>query len=215
MGRLGWVIATTLAWLAVSTATAAASTTLRVGVLWSGPPQTRGFQNVAEAFERSHPGVKVELIYGVSEERFIVSLASQAAPDVYTVGDQSIKDFILAGYTADITDLFQKDASLRATDFLPPAWERVWYKGRVWGLPYSADPNFALFANKAHLAQAGVELPTTIPQLDEAIRKLTQYREGNSAATPGNDHLGHRGRSGQRRFHLVMGLRRLPLRWPD
>ncbi len=161
--------------LGVTAASAQTPVIIHVGWPW-GPDaqQTTGFIDMVNAFNREHSDIRVEYTLAYDHDKFVVSMAGGAAPDVYSIG--GIGSYIEAGYTADITDLVERDTRLSKDDFVPAAWNRVTPGGRVWALPYSADPNFAFFTNRAHLDEAGMVASDirTIADVDQAHLRLTR-----------------------------------------
>jgi len=143
----------------------------------AGSTQGQGVIDVTEAFQEAHPEIEIELLMGFAEDKYLTSVASGTAPDVYTAGDARIKGYVLEGLAADITRFVDSDTRLSADDFWPPAWSRVRHAGRIWGLPYSADPNFALAINTSHFAEVGLDSSDPVPTIadvDAAHMRLTR-----------------------------------------
>lgn len=168
---------TLLAMILYNVTATAAPVTIQVASLWNLPAkQAQGYVDVVEAFSREHPDIEVDLVLGVGADKFRVALAGGVAPDVYSAGDSDMKTYILEGYASDITPYFRADPGIAPSDFLPPAWGRVEYRKQVWGLPFSAEPNFAMYVNGDHMGEAGMEAAAikTIADLDRAHLRLTR-----------------------------------------
>jgi multiple sugar transport system substrate-binding protein len=167
-----------------ATVVVAAPTTVTFGFAWTSGSFMQGFHNVVNLFNQANPDVQIEIVPGMNTEKYLVAVAGGAAPDIYSIGDGEIRDAILDGLALNISDLLQK-GNVKSTDFIPPAWQRVVWLGKVWGLPYTADPNFALFSNTQHLNETGLVPPTTIDELNQANMKLTKYTSAGALARIG------------------------------
>lgn len=117
----------------------------------------------------------MELRPGSKRDQFIAAFAGGVAPDVFVIGS-GIPGYAQNHMISPITSSVQEDG-FSATDFFPAGWMEVQWKGDVWALPLTLDPNFALLGNRRLLEEAGLPgetLPTTIAVLDNHIHRLTQ-----------------------------------------
>ena len=137
-------------------------------------------EKMAFAFEAAHPGYKVKLVYAAnsltSSQKLFLAIAGGRPPDVTFVDGQQLAEWAARGALDDITDLVQ-DAGITPDYFFGPRWDESTFRNRVYALPWSADPNFALGWNKKAFREAGLDPerpPRTLRELDEYNDRLTQ-----------------------------------------
>ena len=132
------------------------------------------------AFEQSHPGIKVRMSFAsnnlTSSQKLFLAIAGGVGPDVTFVDGQQLSEWAARGALADITDNFAS-SGLKSADFWQPRWRESTFRGRLYAMPWGADPNFALVWNKDLFRKAGLDAekpPRTIDDLDAMIDKLTK-----------------------------------------
>jgi multiple sugar transport system substrate-binding protein len=130
-------------------------------------------------FERTHPGIKIKMSYAnndlTSSQKLFLAIAGGVGPDVTFVDGQQLSEWAARGALADLTRAFDK-SGLKGSDFWTPRWRESMFRGRVYALPWGADPNFALVWNKELFRKAGLDpdkQPRTIDDLDRMNAKLT------------------------------------------
>jgi multiple sugar transport system substrate-binding protein len=169
--------------------------------LWHpwGTDQKRAIETVVREFERQHPKIRVKLAYAsnnlTSSQKLFLAIAGGTAPDVTFVDGQQLAEWAARGALVDITGPM-KEAGLSGEDFWAPRWQESTFNGRVYAMPWGADPNFAMFWNKRIFREAGLDPerpPRTIRELDEYNEKITKF--------DGNGRL------------VRMGI--VPWQWPD
>jgi len=131
------------------------------------------------AFERSHPGIRVKMSFAsndlTSSQKLFLAIAGGVCPDVTFVDGQQLSEWAARGALADLTDYFNS-SGLKADDFWTPRWRESTFRGRVYALPWGADPNFAFIWNKDLFRKAGLDPnkpPRTIDDLDRLNDRLT------------------------------------------
>jgi len=132
-------------------------------------------------FERTHPGIELNMSYAANNlnasQKLFLAIAGGAPPDVTMVDGQQLAEWAARGALTDITD-YVNTSGLTGNDFWLPRWKESMFAGRVYALPWGADPNFALLWSKKAFREAGLDPdrpPTTIQELDEYSRKLTKF----------------------------------------
>lgn len=120
------------------------------------------YQALKEAFERTHPKYKLELVQGESEiEKLLTLIAAGTPTDVFWNRVRTSQVLIRReGSLVDILPLMKRD-KLTQDDFWPSAVKAYSYKGGYYGLPTSASSS-ALYFNKEHFRQVGVPLPNEL-----------------------------------------------------
>ena len=137
---------------------------------------------IVEEFNKSQETYQVEVQFVPGAEtdiaRLMTAVAGGTGPDVYLLDRFTVAQRAAAGVLTDLTPFIREEGWNAEADYLPFAWAEVVYDGRIWGLPFDTDAR-ALWYRKDHFAQAGLDPerpPQTIPELDEAVAKLTQTR---------------------------------------
>ena len=185
-----------LAVLLVAPITAQEDTTLVVTSFYP-VDQTAGWDGLVADFEAAHPGVTIEVQVTTFDEylpRLLTQIAGGDAPDVVGVENTPFPQFVDRGILADLTDLLASSDGFTANDFFPHLLDRYTYDGRVYGIPYDAQPNALLYYNPALFDAAGLDYPTnewTWDDLLTAAQALTITDDGGNVTqyglTVGND----------------------------
>ncbi|MEV8434697.1 ABC transporter substrate-binding protein [Streptomyces chartreusis] len=129
--------------------------------------------DVAEAFEKEHPKVKIKVEnVGTGAEQYTklqnAIKAGKGAPDLATVEYNAIPQYALTGALVDLKRFGFGDLE---DQFDPAAWENVNVGGGLYELPLNAGP-MALFYNKKTFDKFDIKVPTTWDEYIEAGRKL-------------------------------------------
>ena len=169
-----------------------------VVTVWHPWPQTEAvaFRRVVAEFERTHPDVRIELSYAANNltnsQKLFLAIAGGVAPDVTFVDGQQLAEWAARGALTDLSADAER-AGIRGDQFFAPRWAESTYGGRVYALPWTADPNFALVWNKQMFRDAGLDPerpPRTIGELDDYDRRLTRLRRGADGRVTGIDAVG-------------------------
>ena len=136
------------------------------------------FEEVQQAFERKQSRIKVDLVHTPrmgsavgTDPKFLAAVLGGIAPSMI-LHDGSAYATSAALNAFETIDEYVKASNIDMDDYFPFAREKVTWNGRLHGLPLNTDARMMYF-NVESLDAAGVEVPTTIPELDEATEKLT------------------------------------------
>lgn len=147
------------AWPA-SRAGAAEPVTLSFLHKWPEPNNIRFFREAVDAFQKTHPGVTINM-EAVADNpykaKIRVIMASGQIPDIYFtwVGEYT-RQFIRAGRVLDITrDMSKPEWHDR---FLPATLDAYRTDGKIYGVPIEVDAKFMVY-NKKLLAKVGATEP--------------------------------------------------------
>jgi len=170
---------------------------LRVDFAWSGSkasPEGRvrveywdmwtGFEGAAiqklvDQFNASQDRIRVEKIT-VSQinERFLVSVAGNKAPDIASIFTNNIPSFAEKGSLYPLDDL-AREHGIGPEDYLPVFREMCTYRGTLYALP-TTGATLALHYNKDLFLEAGLDPerpPRTLEELDRMSDRLTRFDE--------------------------------------
>ncbi len=175
-----------------------AQTTLQVAIVWGTEQhESAGFLAAAEAFERLHPGVKIEFISGAGwsdpgdgpTSKLMTHIAGGLSPDLAMVGGMGVPQFAHMGLLMPLDSYIQR-SNVREEDFIPATWKQTQWLGKQYAMTLQVDPNFALVWQKDMFSEAGFDPdrgPQTLAEYEEHLQKLTRIGADGRATQ-----LGHR-----------------------
>lgn len=134
---------------------------------------------VIREFNRTHDDIYVELLYvpttASNSPKLFIATAGGVPPDVAFVDGTQVAGWADMGVLQPL-DKYLDKAGILPGDFWGPSWEQCAYRGHVYALTFTADPNFALVWNKERFAEVGLDPerpPKTIEELEEYQARLT------------------------------------------
>ena len=156
-------------------AEARADTTLKLVEVITSPERTDTLKTIVAGFEKSHPGVHVEitsLAWGSAFEKFATMVSAGDVPDVVEMPDRWLSLYANSGRLESLEPYLAKwDGTAGLND---RALELGRYVDKTaYMLPYGFYLR-ALFYNKALLKQAGVDAPPkTLDDFAAAAKKVS------------------------------------------
>ncbi|MEV2267976.1 ABC transporter substrate-binding protein [Nonomuraea africana] len=152
------------------------SGTLSVLTKFAGDPLSPYFEKLAAAYEKQHPGVKVELIQETDQsikDKSKTLTASDALPDIYfTWTGNWAENYVRGDRAADLTKVIGPDTEWGKT-FSKASLSAFAYDGRYYGIPLYNNGKFMGY-NKAAFTKAGVKVPTSFEELIGSCETLRQ-----------------------------------------
>src|SRR5712692_1498324 len=153
--------------LTVAAAGAAAETTVKWLHIEANPAQVKIWEEVARAYEATHPGVKIEMQFLENEAykaKLPTILQSKDRPHIiYSWAGGVLKAQVDAGVLEDITDQVKGYSDTIA----PAALAAFTVNGRVYGLPIALSQVGFLY-NRELMAKANVD-PSKIKNWDDLL----------------------------------------------
>ncbi|GKU27039.1 ABC transporter substrate-binding protein [Clostridium folliculivorans] len=145
--------------------------TLKVGVWSSSPAETKLLDSQIAAFTKAHPNITLEkqVITGDYNQAMQTKIASKTEPDLFYLDVSLAQAYISKGALAPLDEYLDKED---LKDFSPNLLAGYQKDGKTYGLPKDTNV-LALFYNKDMLSKAGVSVPTTWAELQDAAKKLT------------------------------------------
>jgi len=149
------------------------------------------FINAAAAYEKLHPGVKVELIQESDDSvkgKTKALVASNSLPDIYFTWTGSWgENFVRGNRAVELTKVIGPDTDW-GKQLAHAAVSAFQYNGKLYGIPLYLDAKFMGY-NKAVFAKAGVSEPKSLEDLlaaCAALRKsgITPVSFGNKEGWP-------------------------------
>ncbi|MEV0419570.1 ABC transporter substrate-binding protein [Streptosporangium canum] len=125
---------------------------------WSWVPN---IQKAVDAFNASHPGIKVDLETITAGPdggyaKMLAGVKAGNAPDVAQVGYDSLPSFLVNGALEDITQY----AGDKASTFVDWQWQTGVFGGKVYAIPQASGP-MGLYYRKDLFDKWGIEAPKT------------------------------------------------------
>jgi multiple sugar transport system substrate-binding protein len=148
---------------------------LKVWSMWTGEEE-RDFENVIAAYNKTHPGVIVENLGAVTDEKSVRAIIAGAPPDIFTLTDPSMLGTLAANNALEPLDARFQQAGFKREDFTPGSLEQCEYHGRLCGMPYLLDC-ITLMYNKRVFKDAGLDPdrpPQTFEEMEADCRKITK-----------------------------------------
>jgi len=150
---------------------------------WPGD-QGEELRRLIDLFNETHPAIEVRTLYvphnPASNQKLFLSISAGIPPDCTIVGGPQVCEWAARGALEPLDGLMENH-SVSNGDFWDPCARQCQFRGETYALTYCADPNFALFWNRAVFREAGVlegGPPKTLEDLDRLSRFLTQ-RDAN------------------------------------
>jgi multiple sugar transport system substrate-binding protein len=112
-------------------------------------------------FERTHPGVRVEvqqLPWTAAHEKLLTAFAGEVMPDVFQLGNTWIPEFEVLNALAPLDGYVRTSAVVRQDDYFPGIWDTNVVDGNLWGLPWYVDTR-VMFYRQDLLKRAGFNTP--------------------------------------------------------
>ena len=102
-------------------------------------------------------------------KQYTIGVVSGELPDCGMVDNPDHNSYASMGVFEDITDLYN---SWPEANFMEGSINSCYYEGKLYGLPWGNNC-LGLFYNREMLDAAGVKVPTTWSELEDACEKLT------------------------------------------
>ena len=139
-------------------------------------------QQLLPAFEREHPGVKVEvqqIPFTAAHEKLLTAFVGDATPDVAMLGNTWVPEFHALRALVRLDTFPTREA--KRDGYFPGIWDTNVMDGALYGVPWYVDTRL-LFYRTDLLARAGYDaMPHTWSAWREAMRRITA--QGGGAAT--------------------------------
>lgn len=150
-------------------------------VVAANSPWTEGLKTLATQYEEE-TGIAVTIeAYGNEQlnDNYKVKLNSSSSDfDVMAFQVQDVmREFSRNGWLADMTEYVSSDAEWNWEDFQPAARDAVELDGVVYGVPVMTERQIVYYRTDL-LEAAGLEVPTTLEELETAIATLNDPENG-------------------------------------
>ena len=138
------------------------------------PNKTIAEEAVAR-FMADYPNITVNQVHQQNDnykQQLVVAMSSGQAPDMYIHwGGGPMAEYYKSGFANDLTDLFN---TYDHPDFIDAAVAQSTYDDKVLAIPFGGLSGCDIFYNKTIFAEVGIDVPTTIDELEEDCDKLLE-----------------------------------------
>ncbi|WP_158600614.1 extracellular solute-binding protein [Tessaracoccus antarcticus] len=158
----------------LATPSADAEGALTVWLMDGSQPETV-VEAVNAQFKEKYPNVDVTVElqqWAGVQDKLTTSMNSSSAPDVVEIGNSLTAKFADAGLLSDLSDVSDDLGADRWLPGLAPSGE---LDGERYGVPYYGGVRVVMY-NKDHFKEAGVEVPTTLDELEQVAAKLAETK---------------------------------------
>lgn len=122
-----------------------------------------------------YPNITVNQVHQQNDnykQQLVVAMSSGQAPDMYIHwGGGPMAEYYKSGFANDLTDLFN---TYDHPDFIDAAVAQSTYDDKVLAIPFGGLSGCDIFYNKTIFAEVGIDVPTTIDELEEDCDKLLE-----------------------------------------
>ncbi len=139
--------------------------------------EARAMPGIIKEFCAANPGIEVNEVtveFYKAREKFKESIKAGAGPDLLRADRFWINDFVNSNCIAEIAE---KEIKEELEDMVPIARGVVTVNDKFWALPISVDC-LALFYNRNHLKEKGVQVPENFDDFSAAAATLTDSNLG-------------------------------------
>ena len=112
-------------------------------------------------FERTHPGIHVEvqqLPWTAAHEKLLTAFAGDSTPDLCQLGNTWIPEFVALGALKSLDGDVAHSSTIQPSDYFPGIWATNTVDGKLYGVPWYVDTRL-LFYRRDLLSQAGYDTP--------------------------------------------------------
>lgn len=178
-GRAFVAAAGLAAGLSCSNAEAGDQVTLR---LWAMGREGEVVAELIPAFEKEHPGIKVDvqqIPWTAAHEKLLTAYVGEATPDIAMLGNTWVPEFVALNALEPLDEMAARSKTLRREDFFPGIWKTNVVEGKTYGVPWYVDTRLVYYRSDI-LAKAGYrEMPKTWAEWMTAMKKIKSQMAAN------------------------------------
>ncbi len=126
-------------------------------------------------FMADYPNITINQVHQQNDnykQQLVVAMSSGQCPNIYCHwGGGPMAEYYKSGFANDITEMYAK---YDHPEFVDAAVAQSTYDGKMLAIPFSGLTGCDIFYNKTIFAQLGIEVPTTIDELEAVCEKLKE-----------------------------------------
>ena len=130
-------------------------------VFWTFGPEGEAVAKLLPDFERTHPGIRVEvqqLPLSAAHQKLLTAIAGNTAPDMAQLGNTWLPEMVALHALAPLQRRVAASTTVTASDYFASIWATNVSDGQLYGIPWYVDTRL-LFYRSDLLRQAGFDAP--------------------------------------------------------
>jgi len=151
---------------------------------WGGGHEEAELQSIIDQYEKLHPNVTITQTPVTNNAKILAAITGGNPPDIVDLGNSlSLGAWATSGAVTPLTSMLQA-AHVNLPVFNARALDGMKVGGTIYALPFQSF-DAALLYNKKLFAQAGLQPPTTLEQLNADAAKLTKVNSSGQISQLG------------------------------
>lgn len=155
---------------------ASEDTTLEFWHIQNTEPMPTTIQGSVDRFMEANPDVSVNVTVMANDafkDKIAIAIAGNQTPNIFpSWSGGPMYEYADSGVIQDITEFMEKDG--HKDKFLDASIEQLTYQDKIWGYPVENVAIANFFYNKEIFEEYGLEVPTTIAELEEIADTLLE-----------------------------------------
>jgi len=143
--------------------------------LWAMGREGEVVTQLIPAFEREHPGVRVQvqqIPWSAAHEKLLTAYVGDATPDIAMLGNTWVPEFVALDALEPLDARVAASSDVRRDDYFPGIWSTNVVDGVAYGVPWYVDTR-VIFYRTDLLAAAGYpQMPSTWATWREAMQRI-------------------------------------------
>ncbi len=136
-------------------------------------PAKSAQEGAVQRFMADYPNITVNQVHQQNDnykQQLVVAMSSGQAPNMYIHwGGGPMAEYYKSGFANDITDMYAK---YDHPDFIDASVAQSTYDGKMLAIPFGGLSGCDIFYNKTIFKDLGLEVPTTIDELEDVCATL-------------------------------------------
>ncbi len=143
--------------------------------LWAMGREGEVVSQLIPAFEREHPGIKVEvqqIPWSAAHEKLLTAYVGATTPDIAMLGNTWVPEFVAIDALEPLDSRVAKSVDAPRKDYFPGIWSTNVVDGATYGIPWYVDTR-VIFYRSDLLSAAGYDkMPVTWADWRTAMQKI-------------------------------------------
>ncbi len=143
--------------------------------LWAMGREGEVVTQLIPAYEKGHPGVKVEvqqIPWSAAHEKLLTAYVGDATPDIAMLGNTWVPEFSAVDALEPLDSLVASSADAPKADYFPGIWNTNVVEGVTYGIPWYTDTRVIFYRTDLLTAAGYNSMPTTWADWRTAMQKI-------------------------------------------
>ncbi len=143
--------------------------------LWAMGREGEVVTQLVPAFEREHPGIKVQvqqIPWSAAHEKLLTAFVGDATPDIAMLGNTWVPEFVALNALEPLDSRIAASADVTREDYFAGIWDTNVVDSIAYGIPWYVDTR-VIFYRSDILASAGYDrMPVTWAEWHQALSRI-------------------------------------------